>query len=254
MLSILQVYNPLVVNFGAPTTAFLPLAQFTLPPTAIVGIWIVSNAFKMKGTLTLVSDAATTQSLKLGKCAHGNGQINPNNDPNANRDRFGQFAYCNAPAFFAAVNAALVDGAAPIAQLTPADWLTARQMANDGLTCPNTRDFFSLSAIAALAAVPDPADAANFKIARNVAPQHRVATTYLVKNADKMLAQDTAANRATFGAGQFTVLDNGDALPAIAAAFGCAPLRAHSLTDPNVLGGVGALALYELYAAAVQVH
>ena len=70
-------------------------------------------------------------------------------------------------------------------------------------------------------------------VARNVAPQHRVATTYLVNKADKMLAQDTGANRATFGAGQFEVLDNGDALPTIAAALGCTMriLRARSLTS-----------------------
>ena len=75
-------------------------------------------------------------------------------------------------------------------------------------------------------------------VARNVAPQHRVSTTYLVRTADGMLAQNTAQNRAAFGAGAFTVLDNGDALPAIAEALGCKMrvLRARSLTDPNEFG------------------
>ena len=75
-------------------------------------------------------------------------------------------------------------------------------------------------------------------VARNVAPQHRVSTTYLVRTADGMLAQNTKTNRDAFGAGAFTVLDNGDALPAIAEALGCKMrvLRARSLTDPNEFG------------------
>ena len=230
--------------------------QFTLPPNAVVGIWIVSNAFKIKGSLTLLGDTATLQSLAQGKCVHGNGPINPMNNPDFNRDRFGLFAYCNAPAFYAAVNAALVDGGAPISQVTPppAEWVSGK-MGNDGKVCPNTRDFFSLSAIAALTPVPDPNNPGAMKVARNVAPQHRVATTYLVKTADKMIAQDTTANRALFGAGLFTVLSNGDIMPAVAMAFGCPTLRAHSLTDPTVVGNnANALALNELYAAAIQVR
>jgi hypothetical protein len=254
-----QVYNPLVVNAPAAGAApnAVPPVQFTLPPNAVVGIWIVSNAFKIKGSLTLIADVATQQSLAQGKCVHGNGPINPMNNPDFNRDRFGLFAYCNAPAFYAAVNAAMTDGGAPISQVSPppADWTPGKQMANDGMACPNTRDFFSLSAIAALAPVPDPANPPAMKVARNVAPQHRVATTYLVKTADKMIAQDTTANRVLFGgAAAFTVLSNGDTMPAIAMALGCQTLRAHSLTDPTVIGNnANALALYELYAAAIQV-
>lgn len=85
----IQIYHPLVINqdnnkvgvdFIAPITP-------TLPANAVVGIWFGSNA----QTVQLVG---TTQG-----CVNGLGN-----------SLFGQFAYCNGPAFFTAAQAAVAAG------------------------------------------------------------------------------------------------------------------------------------------------
>jgi hypothetical protein len=116
----------------------------TLPANAVVGIWFGSNA----QTVTLTG---TTQG-----CVNGlGGSI------------FGQFAYCNAPAFFAAAQTAIAAGlltVPPVGTSTKAN----------GQACPSTRDFRVVDM--------DQSD--------------NVDTTYLLING-KVLAQNTAANAAS---------------------------------------------------------
>ena len=102
-----SVYNPLVIDSGT-TAAVAPVVP-KLPDGAVVALWFGSNA----GNLILNGD------LKGGNCVNGlvtNGQLS----------NFGQFAYCNAPTFFA--NAANVQ---------PSDL----GLASDGKPCLTTRDF-----------------------------------------------------------------------------------------------------------------
>lgn len=102
-----SVYNPLVIDQGTQPAA-APVVP-VLPTGAVVGLWFGTNA----GTLLLAGDLAG------GNCVNGfnnNGAV----------DAFGQFAYCNAPTFFA--NAANVQ-------------LSALGTASDGQPCLTTRDF-----------------------------------------------------------------------------------------------------------------
>jgi hypothetical protein len=64
-------------------------------------------------------------SLQQGNCVNGAG----------GGSLFGQFAYCNAPAFFQAANAAMAAGTLKPNPATPLG------KGNDGLPCPSVRDF-----------------------------------------------------------------------------------------------------------------
>ena len=102
----LSIYRPLVIDRG--TRPAIATVQPTLPANAVVGIW-----FGFQGTtLTL---------------AHGFGCVN-----GLFGSPFGQFAYCNAPAFFKAAHAAVAAGLLTIPPLGTA---------LDGQPCPSTRDF-----------------------------------------------------------------------------------------------------------------
>ena len=137
------------------------------------------------------------------------------------RSLFSQYAYCNAPAFFAAANVAIA-----------ADKLKvpARQTANDGQPCPTVRDFEVVD--------QDQSD--------------NVTSTYLTV-AHGRTALNSAANRARLGAGA-TVLTNGSDNGLLDAyidpALGCTPFTAPDLADPG--SAVTSLALNELDAAANQ--
>jgi hypothetical protein len=110
----ITLYNPLVIDQGTqPITA--PVAA-NVPAGSTVGLWFGFNG----ANLTLRS-AANTTSLAQGNCVNGsNGSI------------FGQFAYCNAPAFFQAANAAVAANRLQIPALGTA---------KDGLPCPTVRSF-----------------------------------------------------------------------------------------------------------------
>jgi hypothetical protein len=108
-----SVYNPIVIDKGTQPAA-APVVP-TLPANAVVGIW-----FGFNGTNLTLQDA--NGSLAAGKCVNGMG----------NGDVFGQFAYCNAPAFFAAANTAIQGG-----MLTVPNPGTA----TDGQPCMTTRNF-----------------------------------------------------------------------------------------------------------------
>lgn len=167
-----------------------------------MGIW-----FGFDGNNLTLQD--TNGSLAAGNCVNGiAGSI------------FGQFSYCNAPAFFQAANTAVQAG-----KLVPPPLGTAK----DGLPCPTVRDF----------SVVDQDQSDN------------VTTNYLA-NANGQTAQLTAANVAALP--NATKLANGsdnrllDSF--IDPALGCTPWTAPDLADPGQM--IPALPLNELQAAAHQ--
>ncbi len=104
----LSIYNPLVIDQGTQPAAAPVVPQ--LPANGVVALWFGFNG----NNLTL---QGTRGSLRQSNCVNGvRGSI------------FGQFAYCNAPAFFRAANRAIGAGL-----LNP----PALGTANDGQTCPS---------------------------------------------------------------------------------------------------------------------
>lgn len=169
----ISIYHPLVINAGTqPASA--PIVP-KLPADAVVGIWFGTNG----DTLTL-----TGNGVKNGNCVNGLGQ-----------SIFGQFAYCNAPAFFSASKN-----------------VQAPALGNDpsGKPCPTTRDF----------SVVDMDQSDN------------VDTSYLV-TADGKIAQDTKANRQKFKGA--TVIINGSdnrLLEIMDGALNCQLFTGNTLEDP----------------------
>lgn len=198
----LSVYNPLVVDDG--TTPAAPPVVPQLPANAVVGIWFGFNG----DNLALRGNG---DSLTAGQCVNGLGT-----------SIFGQYAYCAAPAFFTAANAAIAAGKLAVPALGTA---------KDGRPCPSTRDFGIVDM--------DQSD--------------NVTATYLVLP-DGTTAQNTAANQAALAAKGAQVQVNGSdeglldnfVMPAL----GCAPFTARDLADTG--HPVSALALNELQAAAHQ--
>ncbi|MFH8384826.1 hypothetical protein ACH4E7_28450 [Kitasatospora sp. NPDC018058] len=199
-----SVYNPLVVDKGTKPAA-APVVP-VLPAGAVVGIWFGFNG----NVLTMAGQTAA------GRCVGGT----PGGQP------FGQFAYCNAPAFFTAANAADKAGKLKIPALGTA---------KDGKPCPTTRDY----------GVVDQDQSDN------------VTSEYLA-TAKGTTAQKTKKNSAALSGGmkkmQPTALLNGsDNLLLdnfIDPALGCTPWTAPDLADPG--SNVTSLALNELQAAKFQ--
>jgi hypothetical protein len=144
----IQVYNPLVINKNntKPGVDFITPVVPTLPANAVVGIFFGSNAV----TLTLSGDTAT--------CVNGDDQ-----------GVFGQFAYCNSPAFFTAAYAAVSSG---LLKVPPPGTST---LGSPVQPCPVTRDFRMVDM--------DQSD--------------NVDSTYLLING-KILAQNTKENAAKY--------------------------------------------------------
>ncbi len=198
----ISAYNPLVTDKGKQP-AINPVVP-KLPQGAIVAVW-----FGFNGTnLTLKSKE---NSLQDGKCVNG-----------LKKSLFTQFAYCNAPAFFDAVNQAIKSG-----KLVPPALGTGK----DNLACPTVRDF----------GVVDQDQSDN------------VTTTYLI-NRKGRTAQMTAANTTQLTASDAKTQVNGsdNRLLAIAldGALGCKPWMVSDLADPGHT--VTSLPLDELQAAAHQ--
>jgi hypothetical protein len=198
------VYNPLVVTKGVPPAAAPVVPQ--LPKNAIVGLWFGFNGM----TLTL---QGVEGSLREGRCVNGlDGSL------------FGQFAYCNAVAFFAAANRAIASH-----KLMP----PALGVGLDKITCPSTRDF----------SVVDQDQSDN------------VTTTYIAL-ANGQTAQVTAANIARFGIPSMlnpNVLINGSderLVILLDNALGCHPFMEPDLA--NMGRPATALPLNELQAAVHQ--
>jgi hypothetical protein len=205
-LGAISVYNPIMINAGT-TPAIKPTVP-TLPANNVVGLWFGSNS----GTITLVANTTGGgNSLKSGVCVNGN--ITP----------FGQFAYCNAVAWFAAANNAIESGLITVPNIG---------VAVDNLPCPTTRDYFLVD--------QDQSD--------------NVDATYIVSSTGK-IAQYSAANLATLSKqGAVTIMinpsDNRLLNFAVSPALGCKPWTVPDLVDPGSF--VPALPLNELQAAAFQ--
>jgi len=192
----ISIYNPLVVNAGQQP-AVAPVVP-KLPAGAVVGLW-----FGFNGTnLTLRG-----QNLQDSGCVNGlRGSI------------FGQVSYCNAPAFFTAVNPAIQAG-----KIVPPALGTGK----DGNICPTVRDFTVVDM--------DPSD--------------NVDTAYLIDNMGRT-AQMTTANAAALAGAtvQTNASDNRLASVALDGALGCTPWTAPDLADPG--HNLPAQPLNELLAAA----
>jgi hypothetical protein len=193
----ISIYNPLVIDRGTQAAAQPVMPQ--LPQGAIVGLWFGFNGdvLQLRGNLA------------GGMCVNGSRGSN-----------FGQFADCNAAAFFQAANTAIQAG-----QLTPPPLGTAR----DGQTCMSVRDFGLVDM--------DQSD--------------NVTTTYLV-TADGRVAQMTAVNTAALKNAQVSVNGSDNRLldVAVDTALGCQPWTAPDLANSGQM--VPALPLNELQAAAHQ--
>jgi hypothetical protein len=181
-------YNPLVITMGTkPGIAPTPV---TLPTGATVGLWFGING----NTLTL-ADNNNGNDLAAGNCVNGLGN-----------SIFVQFAYCNAPNFFSAAYAAVNAGTLKVPPLG---------VANDGLPCPTTHDFFVVDM--------DQSD--------------NVVTTYYVTN-QQLIAQFTTANLALLGNNVAGTLTNGSDIRllsvALAGALACTSWVVRDMTDTNV--------------------
>ncbi|MET9492435.1 hypothetical protein [Nocardia sp. NPDC006630] len=195
----LITYDPLVIDQGTQPAA--PTVPATVTPGATVAIW-----FGFNGAGLTLKSADGTNALAQGHCVNGlpRGSI------------FGQFAYCNAPAFFVAAKRHQLQ-------------VPALGTAKDGLPCPTVRDF----------SVVDQDQSDN------------VVTHYLA-TANGQIAQNNAANTAKL-ANPVDLANGSDNLLLsrfIDPALGCAPW-----TTPNQSSDgqpSAALAMDELSAAAHQ--
>jgi hypothetical protein len=196
----IAIYNPLVVDQGA--TPAMPPVIPTLPANPIIALWFGYNG----DTLTLQGADGV---LAGADCVNGIDGAN-----------FGQFAYCNAHAFFRAAHHAIREG-----QLT----IPPLGVAVDGRPCPTVRSFFVVD--------QDQSD--------------NLPTSYLIT--PNGLAQRTQANLALFPTA--TTLgnpsDNRLVDVALDGALGCTPWKAPDLADPGQM--IPALPLDELQARALQV-
>jgi hypothetical protein len=192
----ITIYNPLVIDQG--TLPAVPPVVPQLPFLAVVAIWFGYNG----DNLTLVG--ATPNVLA-------------NNDCHQN---MGQFAYCNAPAFFATANFEILIGALKVPPLG---------YGTDNRLCPSVRSF----------AVADQDQSDN------------LTTTYLIAP-NGLLAQNTAANMLTFPNAKVLGNPSDNRLTDVFLdkALGCTSWTVPDLANPG--HKVPALPLNELQAAAYQ--
>ena len=196
----MSIYNPLVIDKGTKP-AVDPVVP-KLPDGAVVALWFGFNGNNL-------THKSSHNSLRDGKCMNG-----------ANGSIFGQFAYCNAPAFFDAANQAIAAGKLSIPALGTA---------SDGQPCPTVRDF----------ALVDQDQSDN------------VTAAYLVTN-DGQTAQATDANKAQLPDAQS--LNNGSDNALLDAhvdpTLGCTSWMASDLANGGKL--TTALPLNELQAMVSQ--
>ena len=192
----ISIYNPLVVDSGTLPAA--PPVVPTLPFFSAVALWFGYNG----DNLTLVG--AGPNVLSGNDCHQG----------------MGQFAYCNASAFFAGANFHILIGSLHVPPLG---------YGKDGQLCPSVRSFFTVD--------QDQSD--------------NLPTEYL-RTATNLLAQNTAANKLLFPTATVVKNASDNRLTAISldAALGCTPWKAPDLANPGV--NVTALPLNELQAALYQ--
>ena len=198
----ISIYNPLVIDQGSATATGLNPVVPNLPNHAVVAIWFGYNG-------NVLTQGGNPAALAAGNCVNGL----PNNE-------FGQFSYCNAPAFFKAANRDIREGKLHVPRLG---------VASDHMTCPTVRSFF----------VVDQDQSDNLPV------------TYLISQGG-LLAQNTQANLAALS--NATLLgnpsDNGLLDRFMDPAIDCTPWKVDDLADPGQK--VPGLALNELQARAYQ--
>ena len=156
----ISVYNPLVIDQGT-TPLYTPVPP-KLPALYIMGIWMGFNG----NNLTLVPTWTRTNSLVDGNCINGGGlRI---------MCAFGQFAYCNAPAFYDAVNDFITSGKVIVPPLGKAI---------DGELCPTVRDWMLV----------------------DQSPSDNVPVQYIIDQSTGRVAQDTKHNRALASQDGYTI-------------------------------------------------
>jgi hypothetical protein len=200
----LTLYDPLVIDQGTQPAA--PTVTPQIPAGSTVGIW-----FGFNGTNLTLQSANGTNALQQGNCVNGlQGSI------------FGQFSYCNAPAFFTSANQQIQGNMLQVPPLGTA---------KDGMPCPTTRDF----------SVVDQDQSDN------------VVTHYLATG-NGTTAQNNANSKAKLQGQNLTDLANGsDNLllnQFIDPALGCTPFTRPDQSSDGMASG--ALPLDELSAAANQ--
>ncbi|HEY1271352.1 MAG TPA: hypothetical protein VGF08_05185 [Terriglobales bacterium] len=195
----ISIYNPLVIDQNT-VPAIAPVVP-VLPSNAIVALWFGYNG----DTLTLQSDPGV---LDSANCVNG-----------LPGSTFGQYSYCNAPAFFRAAHRAIRRGQLRVPPLGTAV---------DGRPCPSVRDF--------LAVDQDQSD--------------NLPTTYWMTSGG--MAQKTALNLLAYPDGQplGNPSDNRLVDVALDGALGCTPWKVPDLADPGAM--VPSLPTNELQARAFQ--
>ncbi|WP_063775127.1 hypothetical protein [Streptacidiphilus anmyonensis] len=200
----ITLYDPLVIDQGTQPAA--PTTPATVPAGSTVGIW-----FGFNGTTLTLKNTRGTNALTAGRCVNGQ-----------QGSKFGQFADCNAPAFFRNANRQIAANQLQV---------PAVGTANDGLPCPTTRDF----------SVVDQDQSDN------------VVTHYLA-TANGQIAQNNAANKAALQNQQLVDLANGSdnllLTQFIDPTLGCTPWTRPDQSSDGM--AAGALPLDELSAAANQ--
>ncbi len=204
----LSIYHPLVIDDGTQP-AIAPVRP-ALPPRAVVGVWFGYQANVLtlrkrhirRGVMNLRYRAADS-------CVNG-----------LPGSPFGQFAYCGAPQFFAAANAAIRAGKLAVPPLGTG---------SDGLPCPTTRDF----------GVVDQDQSDNLPGSYLATPDGR--TAQFSEANSKALPDATVLNNAS---------DNGLVDNLLDPVLGCHPATAPDLSADRRPSS--ALALNELQAAADQ--
>jgi hypothetical protein len=196
----ISIYSPLVID-KSTTPAVAPVLP-VLPAGAVVAIWFGYNG----DHLTL--RGGQRGALAAGSCVNGVGS-----------SVFGQFAYCNAPAFFDAARSAIGSGKLVVPPLGTGV---------DGQACPTSRSYWVID--------QDPSD--------------NVPTEYLDINGK--FAQATTTNRAQYPSARKFGNPSDERLVAIVLdpVLKCAPYSAPNLADPGQ--NVTALALNELQATQYQ--
>jgi hypothetical protein len=196
----LAVYNPLVITAGT-RPAVAPIVP-TLPSDAVVDLQFGFNG-------NVLTQVGTGNSLSQGNCVNG-----------LPGSPFGQISYCNGPAFFRAVNAAIAVGKLRI---------PAAGVGSDGLACPTTRSFTMV----------DQGQSPN------------VTALYLLTSGGQTAQKNTANAARLAGA---TTIDNGlgNALLNffLDPALRCSPMTAPDLSNPGQMRS--SQAMDELAAAAGQ--
>jgi hypothetical protein len=207
-----RIYNPLVINSNAtvPNVDFVPPVVPTLPANAVVGLFYGSNAV----TLTLTGDTAG------GKCVNGDGN-----------SIFGQFAYCNSPAFFEAAYAAVSSGLIVVPPPGTTTKTTTPQ------PCPVTRDFRMVDMDQS-----DNVDSTYLLINGHILAQNTPANAKTYSNATGMfpvwlLKQDTNSSRTEINNGSDNLLLNAFLEPTL----GCTPYTAPSITSASGFSSAMAL-------------